>query len=281
MGLRVDTGAPNSLRAFRVPAPNPTPPPAAPQVDRPAPADAGLARSGALRRQLGPLLRDVEATQSASNLIATADAGLREIGNLLGEIRESAISATNTGGISEEQIEAEQDAVDSAIANIDRIAPATRIDTANLLDVAGNFTTGNAPIVTAQAPRGANPLGFLSSLATGGENSLRNDSTNAVRIIDQALDQVNSLRGFLGALESDTLQPNSRSLGVAIEDPVASESEIRDLDFAAETADFTRSQVLFGQEAQASLRHSWFRRKCSNSWTTIRRCFTPRGAWLQ
>ena len=205
MGLRVETGAPDSLRAFRVPAASPAPPPAAPQVDRPARADAGLARSGALRGQLGPLLRELEATQSVSNRIATADAGLREIRNLLGEIRESAISAT-----------------------IDRIAP-------------------NAPIVTAQAPRGAGSLGFLSSLATGGENSLRNDSTNAVRIIDQALDQVNSLRGFLGALESDTLQPNSRSLGGAIENLVASESEIRDLDFAAETADFTRSQVLFGQ----------------------------------
>lgn len=165
------------MRAFRVPSANPTPPPAAPQVNRPARADAGLARSGELRGQLGPLLRDVEATQSASNRIATADAGLQEIADLLGEIRESS--------------------------------------------------------VTAQAPRGA--------------DSLRNDSTNAVRIIDQALDQVNSLRGFLGALESDTLQPNSRSLGSVIENLVASESEIRDLDFAAETADFTRSQVLFGQ----------------------------------
>jgi flagellin len=35
------------------------------------------------------------------------------------------------------------------------------------------------------------------------------------------------------------------SLGVALENLTASESQIRDLDFASEVAQFTRSQILF------------------------------------
>ena len=46
-------------------------------------------------------------------------------------------------------------------------------------------------------------------------------------------------------MEQQNLQPNARSLQVAIENLTASESSIRDLDFAAEVAEFTRAQVLF------------------------------------
>lgn len=87
--------------------------------------------------------------------------------------------------------------------------------------------------------------GYLSSLKSGGENCLRNDPENAVRIVNSAIEQVSSLRGFLGAVQADTLESNIDSLDVAIENLVSSESMIRDLDFAAETSEFTRSQILF------------------------------------
>lgn len=87
--------------------------------------------------------------------------------------------------------------------------------------------------------------GFLSSIVAGGANDLDTNPTNALRIVDEALDQVNRQRGFLGAVEQQTLRPNVRSLGVAIENLSASESQIRDLNFAQEVAEFTRHQVLF------------------------------------
>ena len=87
--------------------------------------------------------------------------------------------------------------------------------------------------------------GFLSSVTGGGGNDLLQNPNNAIRIVDRALDQINGLRGFLGVLQSDTLDPNERSLSVAIENLTATESTIRDLDFALETSNFTRSQILF------------------------------------
>lgn len=87
--------------------------------------------------------------------------------------------------------------------------------------------------------------GFLSSLRTGAGNDLFQNPRNASFIIDRAVDQVSKLRGYLGAVVADNLEPNVDNLGVEIENLTAAESIIRDLNFAEETANFTRSQILF------------------------------------
>ncbi len=87
--------------------------------------------------------------------------------------------------------------------------------------------------------------GFLSSLKSGNENDLFTDPDNAQKIVDEAITQVSRLRGHLGATESFNFEPNQDHLGVAVENLKSSESQIRDLDFAKESARFTRNQVLF------------------------------------
>ncbi len=95
------------------------------------------------------------------------------------------------------------------------------------------------------APAGTTQFGFLESLKTGGANDLDTNPGNALKTVNQAIDQVSALRGVLGALQARTIEPNIEALGVAIENLTAAESAIRDLDFAEETSTFTRAQVLF------------------------------------
>jgi len=87
--------------------------------------------------------------------------------------------------------------------------------------------------------------GFLDSLKAGGDNDMFTNPGNALKIIDAALGDVSNVRAYLGSFVSDTVGPNIDSLNVAIENLTASDSQIRDLDFASETAEFARSQVLF------------------------------------
>ncbi len=91
-------------------------------------------------------------------------------------------------------------------------------------------------------------LQFLVSLKSGGTNELKNSGQldNASKILGQAIDEVSMLRGQLGAIERNVLQTNIRSLQVAIENTTAAESKIRDADFAFETAQLTRAQILQG-----------------------------------
>ena len=92
---------------------------------------------------------------------------------------------------------------------------------------------------------GDSKTGFLSSIVSGGENSLvAGKPREAGAIIDRAIDQISILRGRLGAFEKNTLQATLRSTQVALENLTSSESNIRDTDFAEETSNLTRAQIL-------------------------------------
>jgi flagellin len=92
---------------------------------------------------------------------------------------------------------------------------------------------------------GDDNAGFLNDLVTGGNSTLvGGDTASASRILERAIRQVAVMRGRLGAFEKNTLDTNVNSLSVALENVTASESTIRDADFAKETAELTRAQIL-------------------------------------
>jgi flagellin len=66
---------------------------------------------------------------------------------------------------------------------------------------------------------------------------------SSLAVIDQAINDVSTLRGRLGAFQSNSLESNANNLRASLENTIAAESVIRDTDFAQEIADFTRSQV--------------------------------------
>src|SRR5262249_23131707 len=74
-------------------------------------------------------------------------------------------------------------------------------------------------------------------------NTTQADSQDAIRVIDKAIADVTNQRGTLGAFQSNTLESNSNNLQTALQNTTAAESTVRDTDFAAEIAKFTRTQV--------------------------------------
>lgn len=91
--------------------------------------------------------------------------------------------------------------------------------------------------------------GKLYELGTGAGKSLLDVGPNVtgaslVDIIDEALTEVNTLRGRLGSLQRNVIETNISSLGVALESIQDSRSSIIDTDFAEETANLTRAQIL-------------------------------------
>ncbi len=85
----------------------------------------------------------------------------------------------------------------------------------------------------------------LDSLRSGETNSLiAGEARSASLVLDSAITDISILRGRLGAFERNTLQTNIRALQIGFENISASESKVRDADFAAETAALTRAQIL-------------------------------------
>lgn len=87
--------------------------------------------------------------------------------------------------------------------------------------------------------------GFLNTLKSGGTNAL--NSTNLItsqKIVDAAIKDITTLRGRLGNFQKNTLETTMNSLAITNENLAAAESAIRDTDFARETANLTRGQIL-------------------------------------
>jgi flagellin len=86
--------------------------------------------------------------------------------------------------------------------------------------------------------------GRLFQLGTGGSAALTTNPNAGAKIVEQAIDQVTSLRGRLGAFQRTTLETNKNALNDTLVNLSEAESSIRDADFAAESAALTRAQIL-------------------------------------
>jgi len=69
-------------------------------------------------------------------------------------------------------------------------------------------------------------------------------ATDALKVIDAAIESVAKSRGQIGSFQRNVLESNIRSLGTARENLAATESTIRDVDVAAEMTNFTKLQIL-------------------------------------
>ena len=119
------------------------------------------------------------------------------------------------------------------------------------VNLAGKVSIGIETVTTGNL--GKSTTGFLSSLKSGGDaNVVNGNLTTAQKIVDHAIKQVSSLRGRLGAFQKNTIGSTIANLGAALENTAAAESAIRDTDFAVETAELTRRQIL-AQAASTTL----------------------------
>lgn len=99
-------------------------------------------------------------------------------------------------------------------------------------------------IASVSAARLGGAAGKLFQLGSGESASLVNDPNTAARIVTEAINQVTSLRGRLGAFQATTLESNITSLSDTVANLQEAESTIRDADFAKESAALTRAQIL-------------------------------------
>jgi flagellin len=116
-----------------------------------------------------------------------------------------------------------------------------QVNTANEASIGlGNINTGS---IGKLVSNGTNYT--LADLGTGKAAAVNTGDTSlAQKVVNKAIQDVSNLRGRLGAFQSNTLNSTINSLNVALENVSSSESAITDTDFATETANLTRSQIL-------------------------------------
>jgi flagellin len=221
------------------------------RINRASDDAAGLSVSEQLRTQVRGLNMGSRNIQDGISLINIAEGALNEVENMLQRMRELAIQASNDTLTSVERsyIEIETSQLRS---EVDRIVSGTQYNSQQLLD--GTNPWGTAPggvlhigpnnsaladsIQYQISPVDATSLGIDPVTMT-----TQTDATAAITTLDTALRSVNELRANLGAMVN-RLEHALNNQENQEQNMQAAESVIRDADFALETTEFTRNQIL-------------------------------------
>ncbi len=104
------------------------------RINRGADDPAGLIISQRLGSEISGLEQAVKNSERASSVIATAEGSLSEVADLLNSIRALVVEAANTGALSDEERQANQLQINSAIESITRISNSTSFGGLKLLN---------------------------------------------------------------------------------------------------------------------------------------------------
>jgi flagellin len=240
------------------------------RVNRASDDAAGLGVSENLRTQVRGTAQAKRNAQDGIAAINIAEGAANEISDILQRMRELAIQSSNDTLTSTERNYTNQE-FKALIDEIDRIANVTNYNGMKLLaheTVAGaRFGSGSATSagsalwVDANSSYGVDSITVtIDTLSTSTANGIgvsdlqlttQSLAAGSISTLDSAIDSVNTMRSNMGAFVN-RLEHAINNLSISNTNQQAAESLIRDVDFASETAKFTRNQILT-QSATAML----------------------------
>lgn len=205
---------------------------------------AGLAISNRMTSQIRGLNQAARNANDGISLAQTAEGALDEVTNMLQRMRELAIQSVNGTNSSADRTSLNQE-FSQLQEEITRIAEKTTFNDQNVLDgtmSAVEFQVGAASgdtiSVSLNSDMSASGLSISSStIATA------SGASSAIDALDTAIGDVDSFRGELGAIQNRFESTISNVMSIS-ENVSAARSRIVDADFALETANLTKAQIL-------------------------------------
>jgi flagellin len=210
---------------------------------------AGLAISTGLEHRIKAQGAAKQNALEGISLIQTAEGGVEQVKDMLDRMRELAVRSSSETLSTSDRTNADLE-FQQLKQEITRVSSSTSYNGTTLLDASlvATFQVGmddNATNRIICTITGDFSVGGADSilLLTNAEVDTAASAQGALDLIDNALSKVNTYRSKLGSTQN-RLERAISNLDADIENSVASNSRIRDVDFASETASFTRSQIL-------------------------------------
>ncbi|OGJ88046.1 MAG: hypothetical protein A2268_04555 [Candidatus Raymondbacteria bacterium RifOxyA12_full_50_37] len=231
------------------------------RINRASDDAAGLSVSEQMRTQVRGMHQAKSNAQDGIALLQIAEGAANEIESMLQRMRELAVQSTNDTLTTTERAYTNQEYT-SLMSEIDRITNVTQYNTQTLLDgQIGSFgATGSGSCILHIGPNSSSNDQFTVTISgtsigamglTSSSITTQMRANSALTSIDVALGSINQLRSDLGAYVN-RLEHAINNLDNQEHNTQAAESLIRDVDFASETSQFTRNQILT-QSATAML----------------------------
>jgi len=214
---------------------------------------AGMAISMKLTAHIRGLNQAVRNAQDGISVVQTAEGGMNEVHNILTRMRELSMQSA-TGTLSTADRTALQTEFSDLKSEIDRISDTVDFNGFKLMDGSLSATGVSLQVginntandrITISATTFGNIDASALGLTTAAVSSIDSVATaqSMLTIIDTAIATVSTRRGNLGAVQN-RLGSTIANLEIASENLSAANSRIADADFAIETANLTRSQII-------------------------------------
>jgi flagellin len=213
---------------------------------------AGLAIADRMNTQVRGMTVAIRNANDGISLAQVAEGGLAVVTDILQRMRELAVQSINSTNTSGDISALNQEYVQLG-AELDRNMSSVQFNGTSLFTATADFTfqvganAGQTVTVSATDLGVASGAisGILPSSGTATTALSLDNSANAANLsaIDDALGAINSSRATLGAIQSRFSQTITY-LQTAVENQTAARGRIMDADFAAETANLSRSQIL-------------------------------------
>ncbi|MFK8079276.1 MAG: flagellin [Granulosicoccus sp.] len=201
---------------------------------------AGLAIAERMNTQVRGMNVAIRNANDGISLSQTAEGGLQEMSNMLQRMRELAVQSANGSNSSTDRanLDTEFQALDDEIG---RIAQTTTFNGQTLLNNSG--TTIDFQIGANTDAN--NQLGIdLVTISITDENiASASFAISAITRIDSVIAEVTTARAEFGAMQS-RFESAISNLQIGMENQSAARGRIMDADFAVETANMTRAQIL-------------------------------------
>ncbi|MFI5390396.1 MAG: flagellin [Bacteriovoracales bacterium] len=209
---------------------------------------AGLAISEKLKAHIRGSRQARRNANDSISLIQVAEGGLNEVTNIIVRMRELAVQAASDtiGDLERGYTDIEFQLLKD---EIDRIARSTEYSGRKLLDGTSGqmeFQIGikNDPVLDRIFYDGTDVDSTLTNLGLSGETiSFKQGAQVTLDRLDRSLDQISGVRAMLGAIQNRATSVIN-NLGIYEENLSAANSRIRDVDYAEETADLARNNIL-------------------------------------
>lgn len=214
------------------------------RINRASDDVAGYAVSEEMTKRINGLEQAERNAQDALSLLQEAGSVMGTIDKRLQELRTLAVKAS-TGTYTSAQRKNIQIEIDKLVAEIDRLASATKFNNFQILKGLGRMDIHvgagvDETIRIAITSVDVNALGIRKLSVTGTTNT---NANNAISSLDAALSIKIRERAEVGAYET-RVQSIISYLQVSQQNAEAARSRIREVDFAKETMELTRNQVL-------------------------------------
>ncbi len=206
---------------------------------------AGLAIAERMNAQIRGMNVAIRNANDAISLSQTAEGALGTVGDMLQRMRELAVQSANAtnGTADRSSLDAEYQSLASEIG---RVLTNTKFNGLAILGAdagAQAFQVGanNGDTITVTTTNMSADASITA--ATGGDVTSVANANTALTNIDAALGKVNGERALYGATQS-RFDAVVNGLQISVENQTAARSRIMDADYAAETANLTRAQIL-------------------------------------